>query len=307
MRNPVARAAAIALTTLLAVAAPAVAGGPVDPVGGETQLGTRSGLLYVSESLAVGSSGHFTPPYDAAYVSCGGHASVWQPTGGGLSVSGAAADNFVASMRPMDLDDAFESPPNSRPDDWWESTVRSVVGRTLTGFTVCTKSRTRYVRVAVPSSTSAERTASAACPTGWRVIGGGGFIATTDSFVNGSWPTSGTAWKVRVHDVVGGAGGMEVYAICRKKPDVKQVHRSVTGLAAGGSAVATTHCPGDRHVIGGGGRLSGSLGEAHLAGSFPIDGADSDSTPDDGWRVVGANDTGADKSLTVYALCVKAG
>jgi hypothetical protein len=60
-------------------------------------------------------------------------------------------------------------------------------------------------------------------------------------------------------------------------------------------------------VIGGGGRLSGAISDAHLSASLPVDRSDSDKVPDDGWKVTGSNDTGAKKNLTAYALCVKKG
>lgn len=296
----------VASTSLLATT-PAWAGGPSDPVGGETPRGTVAGLKYVSETLQVGSSGHYSPPYDAAWVACGGHASPFHPTSGGAQVNGDQADNLIAVLRPTDLDAPLESPPNNRPDDWWDSTVKSVVGRDLTGYAICTKRATRYVQVTADDDTSGDRVATAHCPDGFSLIGGGGFIASTDSYLNSGFPVRGTSWRVRVHDTTGGLGGLEAYAVCRQLGDVF-VNTGVNAeIQAGTAEAAVARCPNAWHVIGGGGRLTGPIGEAHLAASLPVDGPDADNVPDDRWRVVGYNGAGNLKKLNAYAICVKRG
>lgn len=298
---------AAAVAALVALAAPAVAGGAFDPVGGEVSQGKVAGLKYVKESLAVGSSGTMDPPYEEAAVSCGPHSSPWHPTAGGAKMSGGAAANTIKALRPLDLDDAFETPPNSTPDDWWDVTVKSVVGRTLNGYAVCSKSAFSYVRLSVPADTSTDRTATVSCAAGKHLVGGGGFIATSDSRITSSFPVDGDTWKVALFDSVGGAGGMEAYAVCRKAGQVARVSHRVRGIAGSSEDSATVLCAAGRHVIGGGGKMSGPISQGSLAASLPIDGRDRDHVPDDGWRVVGYNHGGAAKSVTAYALCVKKG
>jgi hypothetical protein len=294
------------LVVVVALSAPAYAGGPDDPVGGEQRMGQVAGLKYLKEQLAVGSSGHFTPPTEAAWLACGGHASSWHTVAGGAKMSGANADNRIAALRPMDLDAVFESPDNTVPDDWWDSTVRSVVGRTLTGYTICTKRALTYRVRTVPSGTSTDRAGQVSCPAGKHVVGGGAFIATTDSYLNSSYPLK-RGWRTRVYDTVGGAGGMQVYAVCRGLGQVRRVTATVSGVAAGSTRTAIARCRASEHVAGGGGRITGTISEAHLAASTPYDGADSGSLPDDGWKVVAVNDSGTDKSVSAVALCVKKG
>jgi hypothetical protein len=301
--------------TIGSVVAPAVlimsgaayAGGPIDPNGGEVDLGHAGGLKYVSETLLVGSSGHFTPPTEAAWMACGSHTSAWHTVSGGSMVSGTPKRNRIAAMRPMDLDGAFESPDDTRPDDWWDSTVRSVVDRTLTGYTVCTQSPTRYRRTDTPDSPTSSRVGSTACPAATTLIGGGAFIATTDSYVNSSFPGADGKWHARVFDTVGGIGGMETYAVCRKAGSVSVVRKTNAEIVAQTAEAAVAMCAPDRHVIGGGGFLSGPIDEAHLASSLPVDGPDADYVPDDGWRVVGYNQTGGAKKLVASAICVAHG
>lgn len=298
---------AAAVAALVALAAPAVAGGPFDPVGGEVAQGKVAGLKYVKESLAVGSSGTMSPPHEMAAVSCGTHSSPWHPTAGGVRMTGGAASNTIQALRPMDLDDAFEAPANSTPDDWWDGTVTSVVGRTLTGYAICGRSSFGYVRLSVPAGSSTERSATVSCPAGKHLVGGGGFIATTDSRITSSFPVDGDTWKVALFDSVGGAGGMEAYAVCRKAGQVARVSHRVRGIDASSGDSATVLCAAGRHVIGGGGKMSGPISQGSLAASLPVDGRDRDHVPDDGWRVVGYNHGGAAKSVTAYALCVKKG
>jgi hypothetical protein len=306
--RPLSRTIAVSLVLIVALGTPAAAGGPVDPVGGETKLGTTAGLRYLRESLTVGSSGGWSNPYEGAEISCGGHSSPWHPASGGSKVSGSADANTISGQRSLDLDAAFESPDNAKPDDFWEVVVRSVVGRTLTGVAICSRSTFRYRTVEAQSGTSTNRGGSAHCPSTHRVVGGGAFIATTNSFVNSSFPTTKNSWRSRIYDSVGGAGGMYTQVVCLRKPHKvvrKGAHKS--GITAGSAATVTARCPKGRHVIGGGGRWSGSIDRAWLATSLPIDARDSDSVPDDGWRVTGYNSAGGNKTLTAFALCVSRG
>jgi hypothetical protein len=302
-------AAAAVLAAGALASSPAVAGGPTDPNGGEVGLGVAGGLKYVGESHDVGTGGTHTPPYDATQIACGPHAnSPWHVVAGGAAVKAPAAQTTIAVLRPMDLDAAFETPDNAAPDDWWESVVKSVVGHKLTGYAICSKQPSKYVRHTASASPTGERVDSAQCPAGQEIVGGGAFIATTDSFVNASYPVQG-GWKTRVHDTVGGAGGMETYAICRPnaRVDAQVVATAHRGVAPGSVVTATAACSSNRHAIGGGGRFTGPIAEARLAASRPVDGGDADSVPDDGWRVAGYNASGTTKTLWAYAVCVTRG
>jgi hypothetical protein len=181
-----------------------------------------------------------------------------------------------------------------------------VVGHKLTGYAICSKKPSHYVLHETPSSASSARTDTATCPAGERVVGGGEFIATTDSFINSGYPIQG-GWKTRVHDTVGGLGGMETYAICRANVDSKLVATEHANLVPGSAASVAATCSPGRHVSGGGGRFTGPIGQAWLSASRPIDGSDADSVPDDGWKVTGYNASGSAKSLWALAVCVQSG
>ncbi len=297
---------AAGLALALVLASPAYAGGPTDPVGGEQKLGQVAGLKYLRETVVVGSSGSWDPPYEGTRIACGGHASSWHVVSGGVRVTGSSEQNLIASTRPNDLDAPFENPDNTTPDDWFESVVSSVLGRTMTGYAVCTKRWLRYEVTTVPSQPSGERAAKVSCPSNKHVVGGGAFIATTGSHVNSSYPLK-NGWRTRIHDVVGGLGGMEVYAVCRSLGRVRHVSKTVTGVTAGTSRSVVARCRANEHVAGGGGRITGSIADAHLAATYPIDGGDRGKTPDDGWKVVARNSSGGAKKVTAVALCVRKG
>jgi hypothetical protein len=306
---PVALTAMVSIAALLTSTA-AIAGGPTDPNGGEVNRGTAGGLKYLSESHDVGSGGTHSPPYDATYIACGPHVdSPWHVVSGGGGVKAPASQTVLAVMRPMDLDASFESPDNAAPDDWWETLVKSVVGHKLTGYAICSKKANHYVIHPTPSSTSSARVDTATCPAGDEIVGGGTFIATTDSFINSSYPLQG-GWKSRVNDTVGGLGGMDTYAICRPnaRVDAQIVATEHANVAPGSAAAVAATCSTGRHVIGGGGKLTGPISQAWLSASRPIDNAsDADSVPDDAWRVVGYNASGTVKSVWAFAVCVTNG
>lgn len=60
-------------------------------------------------------------------------------------------------------------------------------------------------------------------------------------------------------------------------------------------------CPGATHVISGGMGTVNGYGGILLTGSYPYDGSDNDSAPDDGWKVDVTNRGG--QETAAYALC----
>ena len=71
----------------------------------------------------------------------------------------------------------------------------------------------------------------------------------------------------------------------------------------------TAMCPAGTQVIGGGGWVSDSFnGESSLMASFPIDGPDRGKRPDDGWRVLGNNNSTATVlEVQAWAVCADRG
>jgi hypothetical protein len=150
----------------------------------------------------------------------------------------------------------------------------------------------------------------AVCPTGERALGGGSSNtgAFEDLWLLGSQPaqssgSSGYHKWLAVYQGFGNTSPITIrgYAICdEQKPQV--VEKS---FVAGQTGLTTeqANCPGDRHVVGGGGEIY--LNNGYLLASRPIDRGDADSKPDDGWEVTFDNLQPEDLDADVYALCAK--
>ena len=65
-------------------------------------------------------------------------------------------------------------------------------------------------------------------------------------------------------------------------------------------------CPDGFKVTGGGGFSKGAYQETKLQDSYPIDGADDDTKPDDGWRATIWNTAAASRNSEAQAICAKA-
>jgi len=64
-------------------------------------------------------------------------------------------------------------------------------------------------------------------------------------------------------------------------------------------------CPDGFNVTGGGAFSNGAFQETKIQDSYPIDGADNDSKPDDGWRATIWNTASTGRNSEVQAMCAK--
>jgi hypothetical protein len=62
-------------------------------------------------------------------------------------------------------------------------------------------------------------------------------------------------------------------------------------------------CPAHTKVLGGGGTAALEPGLGVLDATRPKDGADADSTPDDGWIVAFDNEKASPVGMKAYAIC----
>ena len=69
----------------------------------------------------------------------------------------------------------------------------------------------------------------------------------------------------------------------------------------GATKTVSAKCPGNTHVLGGGGESGGGFGDTFISSSFPFDGGDPDSRPDDGWKVTHSS---FDDFREIYATAV---
>jgi len=68
---------------------------------------------------------------------------------------------------------------------------------------------------------------------------------------------------------------------------------------------AEAKCPQRYHVLGGGVLNSGPFHTEQVNASFPVDGGDANTTPDDGWIVRLDNISGTTHGFEVFAVCAR--
>jgi hypothetical protein len=294
--------ALVAVVVILVCGAGAALAGTFNPVPGDINLGSAGGLKYKLDP-------HLFNPSNSNYagddVYCG---SGWHVTAGGAGTSGAISARSLEDSRPFSFGDA-----NTIPDNGWDASGYGPGGHSLTAYAICSKSNFRYLHLDVPDGTTSVRAAKLSCGgPRWHVIGGGAFIATTNSHITSSAPFDGSdtdtkpddGWAIRVLDTAGGLGGMAIDAICKRGPGLSYVKVKHTGLAPANGAYARANCASGTHVAGGGVRIDGPGAEARVVNSFPADSSDPGKVPDDGWNGAAYNLGGTTKTFVVTAICL---
>jgi hypothetical protein len=62
-------------------------------------------------------------------------------------------------------------------------------------------------------------------------------------------------------------------------------------------------CPAGTHVLGGGTHTTGGINKTTVGSSFPFDGGDGNTTPDDGWRSFATNKSDGNEKMQTFAVC----
>jgi hypothetical protein len=158
---------------------------------------------------------------------------------------------------------------------------------------------------------SASSFIEASCAPGSHVVGGGVILGATthapgnDSYTRASRPFGNAGappkrgWRARVYNDAANTEPVTTYAVCTNH-DVR--YRIRSGVFHK-TRTATALCPAGTHVTGGGASLGGAATESRIVSSYPFDGGDPGTAPDDGWKVQAFNESGPDKRLTVFAAC----
>ena len=282
-----------------AMALPASAGMAPDPRPGDTLLGKSDGIAYVSdpEFAAMATS-------TETGTACPETPGKWRIAGGGFSlVGGADASQRVGSSAPADLLD-FYGDDDLQRDDYWRTGAVVSVGTTVTSYAICTKwDGLKQKEIEVPDSDSGERSHVAKCGPGKKISGGGGAIATSDSYASSMFPKKARRWKFSAYDTIGGIGGMANYVVCTPNRDF-QIFKETAGVPAGGSSVLViAECSLGESVVGGGAKSSGAPGTLSLRASQPYDSSDPDAIPSNGWAVRAFSTDPGSQELTSYAIC----
>ena len=292
----------LALTSALATlivsalaATSAFAGSDPNPLPGDTLLGKVDGLAYVLDEEET-----VNPAFTDALAACPNAGGAWRLTGGGARSSSPIPD--LVSSRPLDLATSLGDADGARDDYWEVGTGESVIGAELKGFAICSKMNgLRYSSEEFLDGPVSARSSTGTCPAGRIVTGGGGFVATTSSFLGSMYPAGGT-WTTAGFDNIGGAGTMTVDYVCGRPRGIKVV-KATGPVPASGTLTLKAKCRGGRHVIGGGIRYRGSAAFGHTSSSFPIDLGDADAIPDDAWRATLTNFGPANVGAITYAIC----
>ena len=173
-----------------------------------------------------------------------------------------------------------------------------------------------YVLAPSSGTPPASATGDAFCPDATRPIGGGfwaGNVSSTSRVYNAYpadvVPPSGPLLEETFRSTFwlpnGATTQVESYGICSGAEVKYRLDRGV--LPATPQALTlTARCPANQHVIGGGAAAGqiGSIADAYVNSSYPIDDGDRNQDPDDGWRarLYGANQTDS----VAVAVCAQA-
>lgn len=282
----------------------AFAGSTPDPNTADKSLGKAGKLRYASDSdpLKLSNSGYAFP-----IAGCG--PETYNTVGGGVRMPGPdPGTRRIAGSKPFDWYDT-----DSLPEDGWSVSGFGGSAGKLTSYAICAKGvNLEYKSGTVPEQPKAVRTFGIACPGDTDVIGGGSQIATSQSYINSSYPydngdkgkAPNNGWAVRVFDTIGGSGGFQVFAICAKQEKVSYKTATAKKLKSNHASNQKLSCPKGEHAVSGGSKVSGPGDGAHLEGSYPFDSGDKGKVPDDGFKLSTFNDHGSKKNVRSTLICL---
>jgi hypothetical protein len=167
-------------------------------------------------------------------------------------------------------------------------------------YAVCAIPSKKYqvVTSSVTNSAGLQTSATAICPSGTKVLGGGGFSSSGSLAVNvnTSIPIA-NGWRVDENNASAVDATLTAYAVCSAQ--AKTAHYGITiGTQVTNSAGTETHaealCPSGRSALGGGGFSGSSSTSVNMNSTSPIAG---------GWSVYENNASASDTTLTPYVVC----
>ena len=226
------------------------------------------------------------------------------PAGVGGDITGGFGRMGIQALRP-----GFGS-----ANEWRTSTMSdpsaTIENWSLAAQGICTTAIAGQEVVGVLSlaDSTAEKSVTAACPAGKRVIGGGGAIGTSDfaiqRILTGVTPNSAlTTVTATGHEDEAGYGQdwtVVAYAVCAAAPAGLQRVTATSPLGSDEFSQASVNCPVGKHMLGIGGTINGGAGQV-LIDDLKTNAALSKAT------ITGFEDTAgfdADWNVTAYAICV---
>lgn len=281
----------------------ALAGGPIDPDGGDDFVGKAGKLRYAQDAqlAATGS---------ALLAGCGkeGHRLI----GGGGTISGPADQSFLTIARPWDFIDADDD-----ADDGWWADGNGPPGTAASVTAICRKPvNVKYLTAAIAAG-SQSRAGEIDCGgKRWHVTTGSAFPSASGSWTHSSYPIDDTdrgstpddGWAVRLFSG-SSVSASTMYAICVKKLKLRYKHGPATTLGTSSVSERTgtreVSCGKRANVVGGGASVSGLINRGRLLATVPTDSGDKGEVPDDRWRATAYNLGGTATTMESFAICLK--
>jgi hypothetical protein len=272
--------------------------------GASAKVTSAGGLDYVTTKVSTEAGKQTT-----ARADCPAGTS---PIGGGASTSGSFGEQQLVGLAPIDRGDK-----NLKPDDAWATDADnlSAATKTMKAFAICGPGPVDYYTSGFYSMPAG----------GSNNVGVGGYCADPEHAVSAGvlYDSKGLdfahviestsedgvdagierddGWSVGAQNDSAYPIGMALRVVCATG-DYAYAEQPFTSTAGGRTAV-TAACPKSMHVVGGGIDNGGSVKDTSLSAFRPVDGADADRAPDDGWKV-GVDDTDQfPASALVYATC----
>jgi hypothetical protein len=178
-----------------------------------------------------------------------------------------------------------------------------VTGSRLTAVAYCDRGKVPSVAsqtVPVPGQRSA--TATATCPAGKVVVGGGyntGATTQHQESVVRLERSSSTQWRVSAANLVSRSTSLTAIAYCGPGPAPK-VHSATVSMAGGHGATARVHCPSGTSIVFGGLLATSPAAHGTVALVVPFSWTAASKSE---WDVTGVNLGGATGTLVALAYC----
>lgn len=242
--------------------------------------------------------------------------------GGGVGTTAPTVDGLMRASGPLDeTGTTAATADGDTARSWYAAISNWREARTYKVFTLCSATSDATVEETTFSTgTTAGGEATAMCPAGGRVVGGG--VGTTASFadnlvrfsgpVDETGTTAATAdgdiargWRAGVFNY-GQGQTYKVFALCSAASDAT-VEETTFTLAADTVGAAAATCPDGRRALGGGiGTTSTDGGQVQVSG--PLDETGSTAATVDGdtarsWYANVYNGLGATRTYKTFALC----
>jgi hypothetical protein len=266
-----------------------------------SELGTAGGYTYVKDSANLAdSTGPMTDAANAKAKCPNGS----EPTGGGTSVTGDAANSYVSTSAPTKTGWASAG---------WHQNVPAAK---VTSWGICTERKSQVHVVSDEVNVAGGSAGEASLSCGHNAVVSGGARPETRSeefWLNKTSPldspdadNKNDLWRTTIWHQSGFFPPIDVSidAVCG---DFSNPLYEVKGVAFSTSTLfeLTATCPAKKTVIGGGVDAAGASPSLfHVSATAPADSGDKGKVPDDGWAASVSNPTGAEMDVVVYATCV---